>query len=90
MLRRGSKSAKKEAAKPAKAAKPAPSKPKKVGLALPPAKSDVFTVMLGIAALALLIGIVFLCLELNRYQWDLKGNKATGRATPTMSGPIRV
>ena len=81
MLRRGSKSAKKDAAKPAKAAKakPAP-KPKKAGLALPPAKSDIFTVMLGIAALALLIGIVFLCLELNRYQWDLKGNKATGWA----------
>ena len=91
MLRRGSKSAKKEAAPakaaPAKAAKPAKAapKPKPVGIARPPAKNDIYTLMLGLSFLALLIGCLFLWLEGNRYNWDTKGNNA--HWTPSIQAP---
>jgi hypothetical protein len=78
----GSKSAKKKkgeaepaAEKPAKAAKPAkaPKAPKPArGVVLEKPKSNIYTVLLGLALTALLVGIVCLYAELNAYEWKMK------------------
>ena len=35
-------------------------------------KADIYTVLLGIALLSILMAIMFLCMELSRYNWDVK------------------
>lgn len=40
------------------------------GIAVPKARADIYTVLLGIALVAILIAITLLCLELGRYGWD--------------------
>lgn len=54
-------------------------------------KADIYTVLLGIALAAILMAITFLCLELSRYNWDVKANgaKAVGLA-PAVSSPATV
>ena len=74
MLRRGSKSAK--APKPAKAPK-APkaakaAKSKAPGVFVQKSKSDIYTVMLGLSLAAILIAILFMFLEMKRYNMDFK------------------
>jgi hypothetical protein len=69
MLRRGSKSASPKPPKPAKAPKAA--KPK-TGVFVQKAKSDVYTVMLGLSLAAILIAILFMFLEMRRYDMDFK------------------
>ena len=66
---KGKKAPKAKAAKKAKT----PKAPKVKG---PPAKSDVYTLLLGLAFLATLIGVVFLTLEAQRYEFDFKGANA--------------
>jgi len=36
-------------------------------------EADLYTVMLVVSLLAVIIGIVFLCLEMNQYKWEIKG-----------------
>jgi len=50
-------------------------------------KADVYTVLLGIAFAAILMAITLLCMELSRYNWDVKANgaKAVGFAPATSS-----
>jgi hypothetical protein len=72
MLRRGSKSASPKPPKPAKAPKaPKAAKPK-TGVFVQKAKSDVYTVMLGLSLAAILIAILFMFLEMSRYDMDFK------------------
>lgn len=51
-------------------------------------KSDVYTIMLGIALTAILIACLLLFLELRRYKGDIKatGAKAVAAAQPAASG----
>ena len=46
----------------------------KGGVKVPKPRPDVYTVLLGIALAAILLGILCLSLELSRYNWDYKGN----------------
>jgi hypothetical protein len=45
-------------------------------------KADIYTVLLGISLLSIVMAIIFLCMELSRYNWDIKasGAKAVGFA----------
>ena len=36
-------------------------------------RADIYTVLLIIALVALVIGILFLCLEMDLYNWEFKG-----------------
>jgi hypothetical protein len=45
-------------------------------------KPDAYTALLGIALGAILVGILCLCLEMSRYDWDYK-------ATGMLSAPNR-
>lgn len=57
------------------------------GVVLQKAKSDIYTVMLGIALTAIIIACILLWLEWKRYEYDLK---ASGyRATAAVSWPAR-
>ena len=89
MLRRGSKSAKApkpaNAPKPAKAAKAA-AKPK-AGVFVQKAKSDVYTVMLGLSLAAILIAILFMFLEMRRYNMDFKA-QSVQRTGPAAVGGL--
>jgi hypothetical protein len=79
MLQRKSKAGDKPVKTKTKAA-PKPKKEKvKASAPKVSAKSDVFTVMLGLALLAVLLSCIFLALELNKYQFDLKAQKADAR-----------
>ena len=51
-------------------------------------KADIYTVLLGISLVAILMAITFLCMELSRYNWDVKaaGAKAVGMA-PGVASP---
>jgi hypothetical protein len=42
------------------------------GVLVPKPKADIYTALLGIALAAILLGILCLCLEMNRYNWDVK------------------
>lgn len=42
------------------------------GVSVVKPKSDIWTVLLGIALAAILIAILCLCLEMARYDWDFK------------------
>ena len=57
---------------PAKAAKPA--KPRQ-----PAAPADVYTFFLAIALVAILVAILFLCLEMSPYEFKLKGGPPSVR-----------
>ena len=46
------------------------------GVFVQKAKSDVYTMMLALSLVAILFAILFLCLELSRYNWDYAGNNA--------------
>ena len=37
---------------------------------------DVYTVMLGVALIAIILAIVLLAMELGRYEWDTKAQQA--------------
>jgi hypothetical protein len=52
-------------------------------------KANVYTVLLGIALLAILLAIMFLCMEMSRYNWDFKaaGAKAIGFAPAASEAP---
>lgn len=52
-------------------------------------KANVYTALLGIALLAILMAIMFLCMEMSRYNWDFKaaGAKAIGFAPSGMKAP---
>ena len=54
-------------------------------------KADVYTVLLGISLLSIVMAIIFLCMELSRYNWDVKasGAKAVGFA-PAVSSPAAI
>lgn len=49
-------------------------------------KANIYTALLGIALVAILMAILFLCLEMSRYNWDFKaaGQKAA-HLTPVRS-----
>lgn len=90
MLGRGSKSAKPAKAKKAKKEKApkakSPKAPKakkgakaakpKRTVALVKAKNDVYTALLGVAALATLLGVIVLALVANAYKFDFSGSNA--------------
>jgi hypothetical protein len=59
------------------------------GVAVPKARPDIYTVLLGIALTAILIAILLLVLELRRYNWDYKAASArfTVVAAPTERVP---
>ena len=42
------------------------------GLVVQKPKANVYTVLLGIALVAILMSILFLCLEMGRYDWNIK------------------
>jgi len=46
-------------------------------------KADIYTALLGIALAAILLGILFLCLEMRRYNWDYRA--AVTMATPNQT-----
>lgn len=50
--------------------------PVKTAAYSPKAKSDIYTVMLIIAFVALLLGCILLALELTSYNWDVKAGQA--------------
>jgi len=50
------------------------------GVYVPKARSDIYTVMLGISLAAVLLGILFLILELGSYNWEMQAPLA---AAPT-------
>jgi len=55
------------------------------GVQVPKAKSNVYTVMLLLAFLALCAGCGFLALELERYSWELKpGSQRNPAAVQTL------
>lgn len=77
MLRRKSKSADKAAKKKTKPKKEkAPKARTGAGVPVARAKPDVYTAMLAIALAAILLACLFLVLEMNRYDFDLKGSNA--------------
>jgi hypothetical protein len=51
-------------------------------------KANIYTVLLGIALVAILMAITFLCMEMSRYKWDMKaaGARAVGFA-PAIESP---
>lgn len=51
-------------------------------------KADIYTVLLGISFVSIVMAIIFLCMELSRYNWDVKANgaRAVGLA-PAVSLP---
>lgn len=65
------------------------------GRGLPTAKPkpDIYTVLLGIALGAILLAILCLVLELGRYDWDYKADKAKFRgvgAVPAERAPAAI
>ena len=52
------------------------------GVVVQKPRANIYTVLLGIALTAILMAILFLCLEMSRYNWDIKaaGAKAVGFA----------
>lgn len=57
------------------------------GVVVQKAKSDVYTVMLGIALTAIIIACILLWLEWKRYEYDLKASSY--RAAAAVSSPQR-
>ncbi len=53
-------------------------------------KSNVYTVMLFLALLAQVLAIVFLCLEMARYEWDIKASEAGSPSAWNVSQPVRI
>jgi hypothetical protein len=51
---------------------------------------NVYTVMLGVAFLALCIGCLLLALELGRYNWDTKASKAPRATALPMSSTLQL
>jgi hypothetical protein len=49
-------------------------------------KADLYTVFLVVALLAVLLGILFLCLYMNDYNWQLKGAPAVTMGGTAISG----
>jgi len=61
------------------------------GIAVAKPKPDIYTVLLGLALVAILTAITFLVLELGRYNWDYKAEGAKIRLTmsaPTQGAPL--
>jgi hypothetical protein len=46
------------------------------GVYVPKPKADIYTVMLGISLGAIVFAIILLILELNAFDWDIKGEGA--------------
>jgi hypothetical protein len=46
-------------------------------------EADFYTVMLVVALLAIIVGVVFLCLEMNNNKWDIKGMASLMNASLT-------
>lgn len=42
------------------------------GLTAPKPRMDVYTTMLILSVISLIIAITVLCLELNKYEWEMK------------------
>ncbi|HVX63585.1 MAG TPA: hypothetical protein VHC19_23385 [Pirellulales bacterium] len=59
------------------------------GLVVQKPKANVYTVLLGIALVAVLMSILFLCLEMSRYNWDIKaaGQSAVGYIPASNASP---
>jgi len=55
------------------------------GVKLPKARSNVYTVMLALAMLALVASCILLALELNRYDWELNPNPQSRSIQPAES-----
>ena len=53
-------------------------------------RPDIYTVLLAIALVALLLGILFLYLELNTYEFKLKGGPMVRAAEPPASAVATV
>jgi hypothetical protein len=47
---------------------------------------DLYTVLLVVALLAILVGILFLCLDMGTYEWKLKGGPAVGMLNNQRAG----
>jgi hypothetical protein len=64
------------------------------GLVVHRPKANIYTVLLGISLTAILMAIIFLCMEMSRYNWDIKaaGATAVGMApvnrAPAGSAPV--
>lgn len=50
------------------------------GVVVQKPKANIYTVLLGIALTAILMAILFLCLEMSRYNWDIKAAGASAVA----------
>ena len=59
----------------------------KGGVKVAKPRPDVYTVLLGIALAAILLGILCLSLELSRYNWDYKAAAVRVSQTPTLTTP---
>jgi len=55
-------------------------------------KANIYTVLLGISLLAIIMAIIFLCMEMGRYNWDMKaaGARAVGMAPAQRSPSDRL
>lgn len=61
---------------PAGVEAPQPAKPPKPSLRERLRQVDIFTIMLGLAVLAITLAVIFLAIELARYQWDTSARSA--------------
>ena len=68
--------------KAAKKAKPAAAPVKR----LPSPPADVYTVFLAIALVAVLVAILFLCLEMSPYEWKFQGGPPVTRLNSQEAG----
>jgi hypothetical protein len=59
----------------------------KGGVKVAKPRPDVYTVLLGIALAAILLGILCLSLELSRYNWDYKAAAVRVSQAPTLKAP---
>ena len=53
------------------------------------ARIDVYTVMLGVAFLAIVLGCVLLSIELGRYNWNIKA-KGVAQASAPLAGLVAL
>ncbi len=59
------------------------------GIPVQKPRPDIYTVLLGLALLAIIIAIIMLVLELGRYGWDYKAASVRlSMAAPTQQSPV--
>lgn len=58
------------------------------GIAVQKPKADIYTFMLGVALVAILMAILFLCLEMQRYDWKIEVPPSDRYQAPALSSIV--